>query len=141
MSLITPQTILGSVPMKVKRTDGTEFSVPIRQLTIRQLYTFCQNLTEEKSVEMVATCTGLTMEQIDELDLESFGQIQARVMAENFPKATNLMQRDPLLAAKLLPVFVRLQKLATEAGAISATQSPAPVPPASAVEIGKESST
>jgi hypothetical protein len=141
MSISVPQTILGSEPVTVRRVDGTELSVRLRQLTIRQLYTFCQHLTEEKSVEMVAACTGLTPEQVDELDLESFGVLQARVMAENFPKAVSLMQRDPLLAAKLVPVFVRLQTVAQSAMKLSSEPSPAPAPSVSAEATGNGSST
>ena len=141
MSIATPQGILGSEPVKCRRADGTEFTVWLRHLTIRQLYQFCRDLTDERSVEMVAACTGLTLDQVDQLDLESFGLLQSRIMAENFPRAISLMQRDPLLAAKLIPIFVRLQSVAAQATGLSPTPSPAHAPSGSAEATGTASLT
>lgn len=141
MAISTPESLLNAEPLVLKTNSGAEIKATLKQLTIRQVLQFCRELKAEDSVAMVVVSTGLTVEQVDNLTIESFGHVFGKVMAENFPKVVSMMQSNPLLAADVLPVFTRMQQVATEAMRASAVLSPEPSTSASAEETGSESST
>lgn len=122
--------------------DGTKSRFSLKQLTIRQLYEFCYNFADGKGPELVALCTGQPIEVIDRLSSESFSELHGAAFTENFSKATPIIQRDPALAAKMIPAIANMQSFLKRALTdLSLKESPAPAPSESKVDAGSESST
>ena len=138
----TAGTILGGGFITASHLNGTRSDLVLRQLSIRQLYQFCRDFSEERGPELVALCLGKDMEWVDTLTPESYAELYTRAFNENFPKAAKILQSDPSLAAKVGPAIVRLQNTVTAIQTASSyATSPAPAPSASAEANGSVSST
>lgn len=136
--------LLNATPFEVTHLDGTKQTIELRQLSIRQLYKFAGFAAADASAELVALCAGQPLEWIDTLADDSYGALLQRAHELNFQRAVLLVARDPLIAAKFLPLLLRLQaaeKALQNLGPTSPAPSPAPASSASAAEIGSAAST
>jgi hypothetical protein len=137
-------TLVNATPVPVKYRDGKEETIELRQLTIRQLYKFAELATTDSSPEMVALCCGKPADWIDQIDDDSYGLLLKRVHELNFQRAVQLVTKDPLVAAKLLPLLLRMQeveKLLPTLGITSPAPSPVPASSASVEATGSAAST
>jgi hypothetical protein len=136
--------LLNSEPFEVVFADGHKEPVALRQLTIRQLYTFTEHLHGEQMPALVALCTGKPEEWLDKLELESFGALLKKCLDLNFPKAATIAKSDPVVATKLMPLLFRLQsaeRMIQLGGLSTNAPSPAPAVSESAAATGSTSST
>jgi hypothetical protein len=126
-------TLVNATPIGVKKLDGSQETVEVRQLTIRQLYRFAELASAIAMPEIVALCTGKPPEWIDTLQDDSYGLLAAKSWELNFPRAVKQVATDPLIAARFLPMIQQLQaveKILPNFGA--GLNAPSPVPASSA---------
>lgn len=137
-------TLINALPVEVLLLDGTKETVNLRQLSIRQLYRFAELAAADSTPEIVALCADKPVQWIDGLDLEAYGTLVQKCHELNFQRAVILVAKDPLIAARLLPLLLRLDaatKLLPSFGDSSKDQSPAPASSASMAETGSAVST
>jgi len=142
------QNLVNNSPIEVTLVDGKQGIVMMRRLSIRQLYSFVEFLTTDKTPELVAMACAQEIQWIDTLSDESFAMLAKMAIEANFQRAVNLAKEDQTTAAKLFPVlqkmaqvFEGMQGLQSTLGVILKNSSPAPVPAESAAATGNGSST
>lgn len=137
-------TLVNAVPVEVTHLDGTKETVEVRQLSIRQRYKFAELAASDASPEIVAMCVGKPEAWVDTLEDDSYGLLLQKSHELNFQKAVTLVAKDPLLAARLLPMLLRfqaLEKARQSFGIVSPAPSPAPASSESAAATGSAAST
>jgi hypothetical protein len=137
-------SLLAITPHTVQKLDGTHESVPLKQLSIRQLYLFAQKIAATDGVGLVQLATGNSPEWVDTLTPASYGELHKRIIELNFPAAGEIAKGDPRLAALLMPFIQEMQLLAVIAGSAGMkldNLSPAPAPSESNPAAATESST
>lgn len=90
---------------EVTYLDGRRETVPLRRLSLRQLYRFIEVLGGKDSSELVSLCTGRPVEWFDTLADDSGAGLANLCASENFPRAASLAQTDPLAGLKMAPFF------------------------------------
>lgn len=137
------------------KTEPRKESVALKlRLSIRERYQFARHVRGEQTPELVALCTGKSVEWVDELTPESFAELASRAIKQNFPIAQAMAEKDPVMAAIIGPVVANgimaialmlpamtPPKTTENPGAPSSDSSPAPAPSGSAEATGSASST
>ena len=136
-------SLINGQNVPVKFVDGSIGLVVLKRLTIRQLYAFVDAAHRDQTPELVAVCADQNDEWVDRLSVESFAELAEKCILQNFPQAMIVAQRDPVIAAKIMPILAKLQKLALSVSELlpangRATNAllPAPAPLASAAATG-----
>ena len=136
--------LLNATPHEVVYLDGKTEALAIGRLSIRNLYTWTHHLAADRLPELVALTVGKPLEWLDTLTDESFAALSAKCIELNFQRAMAVGKVDPTIAVKLAPLLQGLAgilRASPSPGPISSEPSPAPVPSASPVATGSESST
>lgn len=131
-------SLLGPVPFKIAKPDGSFETVTVRQLDVIELYEFIEFAAENKTPDFVALVLKKQRDFIRTLDLKTYKQIVAKSLELNFPNAMELTA-DPIAAARLMPLMLRMQAsmvASVEIGAPSKTSLPDAAPSASAEATG-----
>ena len=144
-----PKSLVNSEPVAVTHLDGTTTTAHLARLSLRQLYTFAEHVRGSRTPELVALCTGQTVEWVDSLTDESFGDLTQRCVAANFQRAMTIGDRDPVMAGIIGPSTARgviavsemIKAIQPSAGTSGSNSSAAPAPSASAAVTGSASST
>lgn len=136
-------TLLNATPVEVEYLNGQKETIPLRRLTIRELYQFTHLMAGDKIPELVGLCAARNGEWIDALTDQTFARLVKECVAQNFPRAMALAEADMAIARDLLTIKQTAQMVAIlgATGKPSPASSPAPAPSASAAATGSASST
>jgi hypothetical protein len=140
--------LVNSAPIEITMANGGMGVVQMRRLSIRQLYSFVEFITTDKTPELVAMCCAQELEWIDTLSDESFAMLAKKAIEANFQRAVNLAKEDQTTAVKIFPVLQRLgqayaglKEFQTSLGGMLKDSLLAVVPSVSAEATGSASST
>ena len=97
---MTPSPLINSNSVSVLLQDGKAEAFTVRELTIRELHTFCQS--EGNSAALIALCIDRSIDSLDELTVESFTALLKSARELNFPPAPTQKKsgKKPAKAAK-----------------------------------------
>lgn len=150
-------TITGRKSVRITYANGQSEPVDVRELSIRELYSFVEALTSNSTWKLVVLATEVggrpvSAAWIDSLAVESYSRLCQEAIAANFTRAVALAQGDPMIATAIAPIIqktIATQSLieSMEAPKAEPTSpngsepSPAPAPSASAAATTSGSST
>ena len=150
-------TITGRKSVRITYANGLSEAVLVRELSIRELYSFVEALTSNATWKLVVLATEVdgkpaTPVWIDSLDVESYSRLCQEAIAANFTRAVALAQGDPMVATAIAPIIQKtiatqnliesMETPKTEtASPTGSAPSPEPVSSASVVATTSGSST
>lgn len=110
---LTPiQAALNATPVKVLYRDGREEEITLRQLEITDLYKYIDGLASDDVPKIVALCCGKDAAWINSLTVRSYAALSRMAVEQNFPLAMEIIQSDPIAAAKCSKLLAQLDEAA-----------------------------
>jgi hypothetical protein len=132
---VTPtQAALNATPATVLYQDGREEEISVAQLPIIDLYKFIDGIALDDVPKVVALCCGRDLAWVNTLTPKSYGKLSKLTIEQNFPPAMEIIQSDPIAAAKCSKLLALLDEASVTLLKNSASLSAAPASSASVEE-------
>ena len=139
--LTSTQTVLNEMPVLVVYEDGSSEEITVRQLKLRALYKYIDALAADEVPKIVALCCDRPPDWVDTLSVKSYSALSKIIVEQNFIRAMEIVQSDPIASAKCSKLLVMLSAAEGDLLKIYQSSSVGPASTESAVETSSGSST